>query len=100
MDFLLISKVFNPTVYKLGLVYTLLHHCFNITSSYEKFHNEINALKQILKLNGNPTQFIHRCIKQLLEKLYVTKAIQDTVNKKQALIVLPFVGAQSFLVRK
>ena len=93
-------KSFIPTVYKFGLVYTFLHRCFNITSSYEKFHNEINALKQILKLNGYPTQFIDRCIKQFLQKLYVTKAIQDTVNKKQLLIVLPFLGAQSFLVTK
>ena len=73
---------------------------FNITSSYEKFHNEVNALKQIFKLNGYPIQFIDRCIKQFLQKLYVTKAIQDTVNKKQLLIVLPFLGAQSFLIRK
>ena len=91
-------KNFIPTVYKFGLVYTLLHRCFNITSSYEKFHNEINALKQILKLNRYPTQFIDRCIKQFLQKLYVTKAIQDTVNKKQLLIVLSFLGVQSFLV--
>ena len=32
-------KNFIPTVYKFGLVYTLLHRCFNITSSYEKFLN-------------------------------------------------------------
>ena len=93
-------RSFIPTVYKFRLVYTLLHCCFNITSSYEKFHNEINTLKQILKLNGYPTQFIDRSIKKFLQKLYVTKAIQDTVNKKQLLIVLPFLGAQSFLVRK
>ena len=43
-------KSFIPTVYKFGLVYTFLHRCCNITSSNEKFHNEINALKQILKL--------------------------------------------------
>ena len=61
-------KSFIPTVYKFGLVYTLLRRCFNITSSYEIFHNEINALKQILKLNGYPTQFIDRCIKQFLQK--------------------------------
>ena len=39
-------------------------------------------------------------MKQFFQKLYLTKAIQDTVNKKQLLIVLPFLGAQSFLVRK
>ena len=56
-------KSFISTFQKFGLVYTLLHHCFNITSSYEKFHNEINALKQIFKLNGYPIQFTNRCIK-------------------------------------
>ena len=99
MEFLLISS-FIPTVYKFGLVYTLLHRCFNVTSSYEKFHNEINSPKQILKLNGYPTQFIDRFIKQFLQKLYVTKVVQDTATKKQLLIVLPFLDAQSFLVRK
>ena len=39
-------------------------------------------------------------MKEFLQKLYVAKAIQDTFNKKQLLIVLPFLGAQSFLVRK
>ena len=38
--------------------------------------------------------------KQFLQKLYVTKSTQDTVNKKQLIIVLPFLDAQSFLVRK
>ena len=47
-------KSFIPTFQKSGLVYSLLHLCFNITSSYEKIHNEINALKQILKVDGYP----------------------------------------------
>ena len=92
-------KSFLPTAQIFGLVYTVFHRCFNINSSCEKFHNEINALKQIFKLNCYPIQFIDRCIK-FLQKLYVTKAIQDTVNKKQLLIFLLFLGAQSFLVRK
>ena len=35
-------KSFIPTVYKFGLVYTLLHRCFNITSSYEKLCTKTN----------------------------------------------------------
>ena len=66
----------------------------------KKFHNEINVLKQIFKLNGCPIQFIDRYIKQFLQKRYVIKAIQDTVNKKQLPIVLPFLDAHSFLIRK
>ena len=42
------SKNVIPTDQKFSLIYTLLHCCFNITSRYERFHNEINALKQNL----------------------------------------------------
>ena len=84
-------KSFTPTVYIFGLVYTLLNHCFSIDSSYQKFHN---AMKQIFKLKkGYLILFIDRCIKQFLQKRNVTKAIQDTDNKKQLLIVLPFLGS-------
>ena len=83
-------KSFIPKFPKFGLVYTLLHRRFNTTSSYEKFHNVINELKQILKLNGYPIQFINRYMKQFLKKLHVTKAIQDAINNKQLLIVFPF----------
>ena len=93
-------KRFIPTVHKFGLGYTLLHRCFNIISSYQKFNNKINALKQIFKLNVYPIQFIDRFIKQFLQKFYVTKVFQDTENKKQLLIVLPFLGAQFLLVRE
>ena len=51
-------KSFIPTIDKFGLVYTLLHCCFNITSYYGKFYNGINVVKQILKLNRYPIQFI------------------------------------------
>ena len=50
-------KSFKPTVYKFGLVNTLLYCCFNIASSYDKFHNEIDGQKQIFQLNRYPIQF-------------------------------------------
>ena len=93
-------KSFILTVHKFGLFYTLLHRFFDISYSYEKFSTEANALKQICKLNGYLVQFINRCIKQFLQRLYITKAIQDTVNEKQLLMILPFLGAQSFLVSR
>ena len=37
---------------------------------------------------------------KFLQKLYVTKDIQDTVNEKQLVMVLAFLGAQSSLIRK
>ena len=56
-------KSFIPTVQKFSLVYNLLHRGFNITSPYEKFHNEINVLKQFFQFNGYHIQFIDRCTK-------------------------------------
>ena len=41
----------------------------DINFSYEKLHNEINALKQIFKVNGYPIQFIDRCLKQFLQNI-------------------------------
>ena len=64
------------------------------------WHNDINALKQIFKLNRDPIQFIDRCIKQLLQKLYVTKATKNTADKKQLVVVLTCLGSQSILFMK
>ena len=38
-------KSFTPRVKIFCLVCALLFRCFYMNSSYEKFHNEINALK-------------------------------------------------------
>ena len=38
--------------------------------------------KQLFKLNRYPIHFVDSCIKQFFQKLYITKNIQDTVNKK------------------
>ena len=42
-------KNFMIVAYKFGLVYALLHRSFSICSSYEKFHEEMVLLKDILK---------------------------------------------------
>ena len=56
--------------------------------------------QQIFILNGYLIQFIDRCMKSFPQKNYVTKAVQDTVNKKQLLIVLTFQCSEAFLVRE
>ena len=64
------------------------------------WQNDINALKQIFKLNRYPIQFIDRCIKQLLQKLYVAKATKNTASRKQLVVFLMFLGSQSILFMK
>ena len=91
-------KSFMPVAYKFGLVYTLLHRSFSICSSYEKFHEAIVLLKNILK-NEYPQFFKDKFIKRYLRKLFVSKRIVHTVDKKQVLLVLPFLGPVSFEIR-
>ena len=38
---------FLPTIYKFGMVYTLVYHFFKICSDRTKFHEELNFLKQV-----------------------------------------------------
>ena len=45
-------------------------------------------LKQIVNFNGYRIELVDRCIKQFLQKLYVTKVIQDPVNKKQLIFTI------------
>ena len=81
------------------LVYALLHRSFSICSSNEKFHEEIVLLKDIFKKDEYPQFFIDKCIKKYLSKLFVPKRIVHTVDKKQVLLVLPFLGPLSFEIR-
>ena len=90
---------FIPISHKHGLVNTLIFRCFKICSSYEKLHNEIVYLKEIFKCNKYPNGFIDLCIKKFFDKLYITKKIYQTVEKKQLLIILPFLGHLSFETR-
>ena len=92
-------KSFMPVTYKFGLVHTLLHLSFSICSSYETFQEEILILKEVFKKNEYPQIFIDKCIKKYLNKLFVPKRIIETVDKKQVLLVLPFLGPISFEIR-
>ena len=93
-------KSFMPDSYKKGLIYTLLHRAFVICCSWDKFHSEVCFLKEIFRKNLFPEFFIDRCIKMFLDKIFTVKKIVLTVPKKEVRICLPFLGKQSFEIRK
>ena len=86
-----------PAAYQFDLVYTLLHRSFSTCSSYKKFHEEIVLLKDIFKKSDYPQFFIDKCKKMC--KLFVPKRIIHTVDEKQVLLVLAFLGPLSFEIR-
>ena len=99
-----IGKLINEPL--LWITNPLLVECLlipNVLYSLQVRFNSLlnaNSLKQVFKLRGCPFQFIYRRIKQFLQKLYITKATQNSFNKNKLLNVLTFLGDLPFSVMK
>ena len=91
---------FMPDSYKKGLIFTLLHRAFVLCCNWNTFHTEVCFLKDIFKKNLFPESFTDRCVKAFLDKLFTVKKIVITVPKKELRISLPFLGKQSFELKK
>ena len=91
---------FMPDTYKNGLIYTLLHRAFVICHDWNKFHLEVCFLKDIFRRNSFPVYFTDRCVKKFLDKIFIEKNVVFTVPKKVVRITLPFLGKQSFEIKK
>ena len=94
-----VGGVFIPIEYKRGLVATLLHRAYMVNSSLSGLHEEVTRLKEILKKNGYPQNFLDRCIFRFFNKLHETKPTVTTVPKKEVRIILPFLGTTSLSVK-
>ena len=81
--------------YKVGLIFTLLFRTFSIVSDFSRFHSEVCDLKEILKKNAFPIKLIDSCIKSFLNKRLTEKPVTLTAEKKDLVIVLPFLGKLS-----
>ena len=86
--------------YKKSLIFTLLFRCYSLCSNYEKFHVEIEFLRDIFKRNSYPSNLVENAISIFLKQLYVPKKVVLTVPKKELLLILPFMGNLSISLRK
>ena len=57
-------------------------------------------MKSIFRKNLFPEHFTDRCIKAFLDKIFIVKDAVDPEPKKELIICLPFLGKQSFELRK
>ena len=90
---------FLRSVYKFGMVYTLVYRCFRICSNWKKFHIELTFFKEIFRKNGYPENFIDKCFKKCLDNLHLVKEKVPTVEKKGLLLVLSYLGVISLQTR-
>ena len=85
--------------YKVRLVFTLLFRAFSIVSDFSRFHSEVCNLKEILKKNTFPIKLLDSGIKHFPNKSLSEKPVTLRGEKKDLVVVLPFLGKSSFDLR-
>ena len=83
--------------YKKGLILSLLFRIFAFTITWDKFHSEVEFLREIFKKNFYPEHFFDKCIKMFLDKKMCDT---HTVEKRELKISLPFLGKYSNQMKK
>ena len=59
--------------YKTDMIYNLINRCFWICSKCPMFHQQSILLREIFQKNGYPENFIDRCFKLFLNRIYISK---------------------------
>ena len=83
---------FVPMPYKFGMIYYIVYRCFTLCSSFQRFHKELEVVKEIFRKNGYPISFIGRCIKFFLDKIHTPKITVTTVEKQRLPLILSYSG--------
>ena len=92
---------FIPLEYKHGLLRTLLHRAYVISSSYINFHVEITKLKDIWIKNSFPVYFIDKAIKKFLNILFIKRHREKIKSdKKEVIMILPYLGVISMQLKR
>ena len=92
---------FIPREYKTGLLRTLLHRAYVISSSYINFHDEITKLKDIWIKNSFPVYFIDKAVKKFLNILFIKRQREKLKSdKKEVTMILPYLGVISMQLKR
>ena len=92
---------FTPFSYKVGLVKTLLHRAFFISSNWSIFHLELNKTKEMLERNLYPSDLIDQQIKQYLHAQCTDKKHKEPCNSTNvSYYKLPYIGNLSTEIKR
>ena len=91
---------FLPTSCKYNLVSTLLHRGFMICCPYKTLHFEVLKLKQIFRSNGYPQNFVDRCIKMYLDKVFIKHPSICVVPNKGISLCFSILGNNSLEIKR
>ena len=68
---------------------------FKLKNIILKMSLKTSRIKEIFIKNGYSQRFLDKCIKTLLNKVFIPKRIIQTAEKKQETIFLPYMGMVS-----
>ena len=93
---------FTSSSYKIGLIKTLIHRTYAISSSYNLFHDEIKNTKHLVEKNMYPSFLIDEQIKLFLnDKLSKNDTLKENSNKENTTYhKLPYIGDISVRTKK
>ena len=73
-------------MYKTGVIITMLHRAFKISSSQILFHREIARIKQLFTNNNYPITVINECIEKFMNKKQFNIVNSTEGNKEEVLL--------------
>ena len=81
--------------FKINCIKTLLARAYNICSSFDLFHNEINFLKTYFSNNGFPSCLFFSHVRKFLDSKYTASSV-NTVDDDQVIYCsMPYFGYSS-----
>ena len=92
---------FTPYSYKIGLIKTLIHRTYEISSSWTSFNEEISNVKHLLMKNVYPSYVTDQQVKRFLHNTFSTNYCIAVKESKTALYYkLPYIGSFSNNTKK
>ena len=88
-----------PALFKLTVVWSLLHRAYQLSTNLLLFHNEVISIRDILHKNGYSFLLLDKCINKYLNKVYSPKVAVSTARKLTLNACIPFLGKQSITLR-
>ena len=73
-------KSFLSSVYKFGVVYTLVYRCFYVCPDWT---TELPFLKTIFRKNSDPENFVGKYFKKIVDNIHLVKEKVPTMEKKR-----------------
>ena len=92
---------FTPYSYKIGLIKTLIHRTYEISSSWTSFNEDISNVKHMLMKNMYPSYLIDKQVKHFLHNKFSTNNSNAVKQTKTTLYYkLPYIGLFSNNTKK